>query len=77
MLTVNTAEAAKRFGVPTNLPTDMEGDQNNTKQVIWNQCARVAKSADAKDLEVRSGQSLFRAIFESVRAWRNRQTHRT
>ena len=39
--------------------------------------ARVAKSADAKDLKVRSGQSLFRATFETVRAWRNRQTHRT
>ena len=32
---------------------------------------------DAKDLKVRLGRSLFRAIFESVRAWRNRQTHRT
>ena len=41
------------------------------------QRARVAKSADAKDSKVRSGQSLFRAKFETVRAWRNRQTHRT
>jgi hypothetical protein len=29
------------------------------------------------DLKVRSGQSSFRATFETVRAWRNRQTHRT
>jgi hypothetical protein len=39
--------------------------------------ARVAKLADATDLKVRSGQLLFRATFEIVRAWRNRQTHRT
>jgi hypothetical protein len=31
----------------------------------------------APDLKVRSGQSLFRATFETTRAWRNRQTHRT
>ena len=40
-------------------------------------CARVAKLADARDLKVRSGQSLIRATFKTVRAWRNRQTHRT
>jgi hypothetical protein len=33
--------------------------------------------ATATHLKVRSGQSAFRAIFEAVRAWRNRQTHRT
>jgi len=33
MQTLNTAEAAKRFGVPTNLPSEAGGNRKKRKQV--------------------------------------------
>jgi hypothetical protein len=58
------AESPRRSEVPTNSPTVIKGADEKLNQLLYHQPARVAESADAKDLKVRSGQSLFRATLK-------------